>query len=74
MKLRLLILLFAGLAVLAASVACSNSSGSTTTSPTISVALSPAAPASLQTNSQQSLTAVVSNDSANAGVTWRRLG
>jgi hypothetical protein len=38
--------------------------------PTISVALSPTPPMSLAAGSTTSLTAVVSNDSANAGVKW----
>jgi hypothetical protein len=40
------------------------------TVPPISVALSPIPPTSLVTSASQSLTAVVSNDSANHGVSW----
>jgi len=45
-------------------------SSSSTPPPSISVAFNPAPPTSLQVNATASLTAVVSNDSANAGVTW----
>ena len=45
-------------------------SSSSTPPPSISVAFNPAPPTSLQINATASLTAVVSNDSANAGVTW----
>lgn len=44
--------------------------GQTTTSPPISIAFSPAPATSMLTNATQSLTAVVSNDSANKGVSW----
>jgi len=51
---------------------CGGSGGSTPPPPpqSISVAFSPAAPTSVSTGSMSSLTAAVSNDSANAGVKW----
>ena len=50
---------------------CGGSGGSTPPPPqTISVAFSPAAPNSVSAGSMSSLTAAVSNDSANAGVKW----
>jgi len=42
----------------------------TITAPGISVALNPPPPTSLATSANASLTAIVSNDSKNAGVTW----
>ncbi len=62
----------AALALTAALAACGGGGSGTTTSttpPPISVALA-GAPASLLTNAAASLTATVTNDSANAGVTW----
>jgi len=50
-------------------IGCSGSNNNSPPQSQISVALS-APPASLQTNATATLTAVVSNDSANAGVTW----
>ncbi len=59
------------LIMLAALVACSSGSSHTTPPPppVISVSVS-GAPASLATNATASITATVTNDSANAGVTW----
>lgn len=68
MKLRQSIFLFTALAMIGLLVGCSSSSS--TPPPVIAVAFSPAAPASLQESTQASLTAVVSNDSANGGVNW----
>src|SRR6266852_3646693 len=69
MTLRKTILLFIGLGMIAALVACSSSS-TKTTPPAIAVAISPAAPASLQAGASTSLTAVVTNDAASGGVNW----
>jgi hypothetical protein len=49
---------------------CSGSSGTPNPPAAISVALSPQPPSSTDTGSTINLTAVVSNDSANAGVKW----
>src|ERR1700722_4582042 len=49
---------------------CSGSSGTPNPPEAISVALSPQPPSSTNTGSTINLTAVVSNDGANAGVTW----
>lgn len=62
----------AALALTAALAACGGGGSGTTTSttpPPISVALA-GAPASLLTKATAALTATVTNDSANAGVTW----
>jgi hypothetical protein len=50
-------------------VGCGSSSNNNSNQNPISVALS-SPPTSLQTNATATLTAIVSNDSANAGVTW----
>jgi hypothetical protein len=50
--------------------ACGGGGGSTPPPAAISVALSPAAPTSLAASATASLSAVVTNDSANAGVKW----
>jgi hypothetical protein len=64
MKLRQSIFLMIAAAMVAALVACGSSSHP------ITVAFSPAPPASLQAGASTSLTAVVSNDSAGGGVNW----
>ncbi len=69
MKLHQTILLLIALSMVAALVACSSSS-TPPPPPVISVALSGTPPTSLQTNAVQAFTATVTNDSANAGVTW----
>jgi hypothetical protein len=71
-KFRQSFFLFAALAASVAMVACGGSGSGTTTitpPPAISVAIA-GAPVSLLTNATAALTASVSNDSANAGVTW----
>jgi len=70
MKFRQTSLLMITLCMAAALVACSSSSPKISPPPSISVAFSGTPPTSLQTNATQSLTATVSNDSANAGVAW----
>jgi ferredoxin len=72
MTFRKSIFLLTALMTIAALVACGGSSHTTTTTvpPTISIAFSGNAPTSLATGAQTSLTAVVSNDSANGGVNW----
>jgi hypothetical protein len=50
--------------------ACGGGGSNPPTPPAISVALSPAPPTTITAGQTASLTAVVSNDSANAGVTW----
>lgn len=69
MRFRKSILLLTALAVIGTLVGCSSSNNSTTTPPVISVSLA-GAPASLQISTTAALTATVSNDSNNAGVTW----
>jgi hypothetical protein len=68
MKFRQSILLLVVLTLIAALVGCSSSSSSTPP-PAISVTIS-GAPSSLQTNGTAMLTATVSNDPKNGGVTW----
>jgi hypothetical protein len=72
MKLRLSTYLtaFVLLAMLIAGCGGSGSGPNPPTPPAISVAFSPAAPTSINTSATASLTAVVSNDSANGGVSW----
>src|SRR6266851_81660 len=62
--------LFALAALAAWLTACGGGSKTPPTPPAIAVALSPAAPTSLVAGGTASLTAVVSNDSNNAGVRW----
>ena len=62
--------LFALAAVATLLTACGGGSKTPPTPPAIAVALSPAAPTSLVAGGTASLTAVVSNDSNNAGVRW----
>ena len=62
--------LFALAAVATLLTACGGGSKTLPTPPAIAVALSPAAPTSLVAGGTASLTAVVSNDSSNAGVRW----
>ena len=50
--------------------ACGGGGGNGPNPPSISVALSPAPPASVTAGATASLTAVVSNDTSNGGVTW----
>jgi hypothetical protein len=69
MKLRQLIFLLTALSMVALLVGCSSSS-TKTPPPAITVAISPAAPASLQFGASTPLTAVVNNDSAAGGVSW----
>lgn len=70
MKFMKTITTFLALSMVAALVACSSGSKSTTPPPpVISVSVS-GAPASLVVNGTASVTATVTNDSANAGVTW----
>jgi hypothetical protein len=70
MKLRQTTALFA-IAALTLGLTSCGGSGSTPPPPAvISVAFSPAAPTSVATSATASLTAVVSNDSKNGGVTW----
>jgi len=68
MKIRQSIFLLTALAMIAALVGCSSSSN-TKTPPVISVAI-PTPVTTLQTSAQAAITANVTNDSANAGVTW----
>jgi hypothetical protein len=73
MKLRQSIFLPIALIMIAGLVACGGSSSTPPPPPpppSISVAISPAPPASLAPLGQTSLTAVVSNDTANGGVNW----
>jgi hypothetical protein len=74
MKLRQSIFLPIALMMIAGLVACGGSSSTTTTTPppppAISVAISPAAPATLAPSATASLTAVVSNDTTSGGVNW----
>ena len=72
MKLRLSSYLFALvlLVMLIAGCGGSGSGPNPPNPPTISVAFSPAAPTSINTGATASLTAAVSNDTANGGVTW----
>jgi hypothetical protein len=71
MRFRQSILPLIALATMAQFIACGGSGTSTTntTPPAISVTLT-GAPTSLLTNATAALTATVSNDSKNAGVTW----
>ncbi len=69
MKLRYSSYLIA-LIVLVILIAGCGGSGSSPNPPAVSVALSPQPPSSTDTGSTINLTAVVSNDSANAGVKW----
>jgi hypothetical protein len=69
MTFRKSILLLIGLGMIAALMACSSSSHKTPPPP-ITVAISPAAPASLQPGASTQLTAVVTNDTAAGGVNW----
>ncbi len=62
--------LFALAALAAWLTACGGGSKTPPTPPAIALALSPAAPTSLVAGGTASLTAVVSNDSNNAGVRW----
>jgi hypothetical protein len=70
-KFRVLPLLIC-VAAISALVGCGGGSSSVTTPPppAISVALSPTPPTMLQVGTKTSLTAVVTNDSSNAGVDW----
>ena len=72
MKLRLSSYLIALVALLMLVAGCggSGSGPNPPNPPAISVTFSPAAPASINTGAKASLTAVVSNDSANGGVSW----
>src|ERR1700722_11384046 len=71
MKLRYFSYLVAATALVGVIAGCSSGSGSNPPPPpTISVTLSPQPPSSINAGSSASLTAVVSNDSANAGVKW----
>jgi hypothetical protein len=71
MKMRYCAYLVAATALVMVIAGCSSGSGSNPPPPaTISVALSPQPPSSISAGSSASLTAVVSNDSANAGVKW----
>jgi hypothetical protein len=64
-------ILMSGVAALAfVAAACGGGGGNGPNPPSISVALSPAPPASITAGTTASLTAVVSNDSSNGGVTW----
>ena len=57
-------------AVAFAAAACGGGGGNGPNPPAISVSLSPAPPTSITAGATASLTAVVSNDSSNGGVTW----
>jgi hypothetical protein len=64
-------ILISGVAAIAfVAAACGGGGGNGPNPPSISVALSPAPPASVTAGATASLTAVVSNDSSNGGVTW----
>ena len=72
MKLRLSSYLIALVALLMLIAGCggSGSGPNPPNPPVISVTFNPAAPASINTGAKASLTAVVSNDTANGGVSW----
>jgi hypothetical protein len=72
MKLHISTCLVVGVLFVMLIAGCGGSGGSTPPPPpqSISVAFSPAAPTSASTGSISSLTAAVSNDSANAGIKW----
>jgi hypothetical protein len=57
-------------AIAFAAAACGGGGGNGPNPPAISVSLSPAPPTSITAGATASLTAVVSNDSSNGGVTW----
>ena len=72
MKLRLSSYLIALVALLMLVAGCggSGSGPNPPNPPAISVTFSPAAPTSINTGAKASISAVVSNDSANGGVSW----
>lgn len=71
MKLRYSSYVIVAIALVMAIAGCSGGSGSNPPPPpAVSVTLSPQPPSSINAGSSTSLTAVVSNDSANAGVKW----
>jgi hypothetical protein len=72
MKLRLssYLIVLVSLVMLIAGCGGSGSGPNPPNPPAISVAFSPAAPTSINTGATASLTAAVSNDTANGGVTW----
>jgi hypothetical protein len=64
-------ILMSGVAAIAfVAAACGGGGGNGPNPPSISVSLSPAPPASVTAGATASLTAVVSKDSSNGGVTW----
>ena len=64
-------ILMSGMAAVAfVAAACGGGGGNGPNPPAISVSISPAPPASITAGATASLTAVVSNDSSNGGVTW----
>jgi hypothetical protein len=69
MKLSFSSYVLAALVLLALITGCGGS-GSSPNPPAVSVMISPQAPASMDASSSASMTAVISNDSANAGVKW----
>jgi hypothetical protein len=70
MKLRPSTYLIALVSLVMLIAGCGGSGSNPPIPPAISVAFSPAAPTSINTSATASLTAAVSNDSANGGVTW----
>jgi len=69
-KLRHISSLLAAFALAVTVVGCGGSSSNPPTPQAISVSISPAPPSSIDAGSSINVTAVVSNDSANAGVKW----